>query len=74
MAERPIDILGVGDVARQLGVAPKRITELFYTRCVNPERAPIVAGRRLIPRSLIPIIAAQLRRKGVCVREVDCGV
>ena len=68
MADLPNDILAVGDVADRLGVAPRQVTELFYTRRVNPKRAPVVAGRRLIPVELVSVIAMELRRKGIRVR------
>ena len=73
MAERPRDILAVGEVADRLGVAPRLVTELFYTRRINPKRAPVVAGRRLIPVELVSVIAMELRRKGIRVRRVGAG-
>ncbi len=71
--EKPNDILAVGDVADRLGVAPRQVSELFYTRRVSPKRAPVVAGRRLIPVELVSVIAMELRRKGVRVRRVGIG-
>lgn len=68
MVEAP---LSVSDVARQLRVAPPRISELFYRRELRDDMAPIVGGRRLIDPQLIPVIAMLLRRKGVPVREVS---
>ena len=68
------DISAVGQVADYLGVRPQLITELFYRRQVNPKTAPVVAGRRLIPKELIPVIAMQLRRRGIRVKGVPCGV
>lgn len=68
MADLLNHVLSVGDVADQLGVAPRRVTELFYTRRINPKRAPILAGRRLIPLELVSVIAIELRRKGIRVR------
>lgn len=62
------DVLAVGQVADHLGVRPQQIAELFYRHRVNPKRAPVVAGRRLIPKELVPIIAMELRRRGVRVR------
>ena len=56
---------GVGDTARQLGVRPSRITQLFYERRLRDDLCPIIAGRRLIPPSYVPIIALELRRKGI---------
>ena len=68
------DISAVGQVADYLGVKPQLITELFYRHQIDPKRAPVVAGRRLIPKELIPIIAMQLRRWGIRVKGVPCGV
>ena len=63
------DLLGVGDAGRELDVNPKVITDLFYKRELREDICPLVSGRRLIPRSYIPIIAMALRRKGVTVRD-----
>ena len=63
--------LSVGDVGRQLGVNPKLITDLFYQRLMRDDLCPIVGGRRLIPESVVPVIAMQLRRKGVTVRDLQ---
>ncbi len=63
--------LGVGDVARRLNVRPSRITQLFYERRLSEERCPIVAGRRIIPADYVRVIAMELRRKGLPVRDVD---
>ena len=66
-------LLSVGDVARELDVRPSRVTQLFYERRLRDDLCPIVAGRRLIPPSYVPIIAMELRRKGVLVREAAVG-
>ena len=57
--------LSVGDAARELGVRPARITQLFYERRLRDDLCPIVSGRRLIPRSYLRVIAMQLRGKGL---------
>ncbi len=66
MANAP---LSVGDVARQLGVRPSRITQLFYERRLRDDLCPVVAGRRLIPPDYVQFIAMELRRKGIAVRR-----
>ena len=63
-----MDALGVGDVAKRLGVRPTQITQLFYEQRLRNDLCPIVAGRRLIPPSYVAVIAIGLRRKGIDVR------
>lgn len=65
-----MDVVSVGDVARILNVRPSRITQCFYERLLRDDICPIVGGRRLIPRSYVPLISAALRRKGIEV--LDC--
>ena len=48
----------VGELARMLGVEPRRISVYLYNKGVDEKRAPIVAGRRLIPRGL----ASEIKR------------
>jgi hypothetical protein len=36
---------------------------------LRDDLCPIVAGRRLIPPELVPVIALELRRKGIVVQE-----
>ncbi len=62
--------LSVGDVARQLGVRPSQVTQLFYEQRLRDDLCPIVAGRRLIPPACVETIAMQLRRKGIEIREL----
>lgn len=66
-----LDYLSVGDVARRLGVSPRRITDLYYSGRVRSDRCPVIAGRRLIPPDMVEVIAMALRRLGVRVR--DCA-
>ena len=53
--------LFVSDVARRLGVRPRDISDLFYQRLLRDDSCPIVGGRRLIPRTYVPVIEAALR-------------
>ena len=64
------ELMCVGDVARLLGVKPSQITALFYERRLRDELCPIVGGRRIIPQDYVEVIAMELKRKGVSVREV----
>lgn len=63
-------LLSVGDVAKQLGVRPAQVTQLFYDRRLRDDLCPIVAGRRLIPPDYVSIIAMELRRKGIRVEPI----
>jgi hypothetical protein len=50
----------VSQLARQIGVQPREISDLFYKRDLPDDAAPIVAGRRRIPAELIPEIKLKL--------------
>ena len=54
------------ELAEQLGweVSPRDITLLFYYRDIPDDKAPVIAGRRVIERDLLPDIARALRRRG----------
>ena len=71
MPETP---LSVGEVGREFGVRPSVITALFYEGRLRDDLCPIVAGRRLIPSSYLRIIAMELRRKGIHVKDPECNL
>ena len=48
--------MSVGEASRQMGVAPRVISDLFYARKLSIDRCPVVAGRRLIPNDYLPEI------------------
>ena len=54
------------ELSGQLGqeVRPRDISLLFYFRELRDDLAPIVGGRRMIDRALLPEIARALRRRG----------
>ena len=54
----------VSEAARPWGIPPRLISDLFYSRRLDDKRCPIVAGRRLIPRSYLPEIERVLRECG----------
>jgi hypothetical protein len=58
------EYLLVSDVARRLGVAPRAISDLFYSRRLSDGLCPIVGGRRLIPPYYLNEIEAALRASG----------
>jgi hypothetical protein len=63
----------VSEVARQLGVRPRDISDLFYQRLLDDQRCPIVGGRRLIPEDYIPAIAEALESAKDETREVPAN-
>jgi hypothetical protein len=56
----------VSDAAREIGcnVTPRDISALFYKRALRDDIAPIVSGRRMIPRDYLDVIRMELRRAG----------
>lgn len=56
------NMFSVSEVARRLGAKPKDISDLFYSRELRDDIAPIVAGRRLIPEDYVEVIRETLRR------------
>jgi hypothetical protein len=60
----PMDYLSVSEAARRLGAKPKDISDLFYRRALRDDLCPIVAGRRLIPDSYLPMVRMALHRAG----------
>jgi hypothetical protein len=55
--------LTASDVARRLGVRPRDVSDLFYSRRLGGTDCPLVGGRRLIPEDFLPAIAAALRTR-----------
>jgi hypothetical protein len=64
----------VSDVARQKGVAPRIISDLFYARRLDDSRCPIVGGRRLIPADYLPELERVLREAGHLAEAQPCRV
>ena len=54
----------VSELARRFGVAPQKISELFYRRKLSDSICPVVAGRRLIPTDYVPTVERVLREAG----------
>ena len=54
---------GVSEVARQLGVPPRTISDLFYERILSDEICPVIGGRRIIPVHYVPVIAGILAER-----------
>jgi hypothetical protein len=57
-------IFSVGEAARELGCQPKLLTDWLYLGKLDSSRCPIFCGRRQIPASYLPSIAAMLKRGG----------
>jgi hypothetical protein len=59
------------EVEQQYGVEvpPKLISDLLYQRKVDVHTCPVVAGRRFVPRSLLPEILRALRERGLTIPE-----
>lgn len=56
--------ISVSEAARQIGVAPRCISDLFYSRQLRDDLNPVVAGRRMIRTDYLDMIRAALRRAG----------
>jgi hypothetical protein len=63
----------VSDISREVkqehGVAvpPKTLSDLLYQRKVDVHACPVVAGRRLVPRGLVPAIIRALQERGLMI-------
>ena len=68
-----VEFLSASGTAREvserfgINVSPRIITDLFYLRVLSDEACPIVGGRRLIPRTYLPVIVDTLRSRGLLV-------
>ncbi|MDZ4685012.1 MAG: hypothetical protein SH850_07970 [Planctomycetaceae bacterium] len=52
-------------IARQHNIAPRIISDLFYSRHLNDAECPIVNGRRIIPREYVGEVERVLRDRGI---------
>ena len=62
----------VSEIARQHGVRPRAISDLFYNRELSDEKCPIIGGRRLIPPEYVSVIVTALRKHGL-IPDPDTG-
>ena len=62
--ESDMRYLGIGEIAAQLGVSPRLVSDVLYQRRVDLTGCLLVAGRRLVPTALVPQIADALREAG----------
>ena len=63
----------VSEIARRYSVAPRVISDLFYSRRLDDERCPIIGGKRLIPIDYLSTIEVALREAGFPVKKVEHG-
>ena len=66
----PVRFVSVSEVARRIGVPPRAISDLFYSRELRDDLCPIVGGRRLIPEQYVDEIAAALARRDRRISQV----
>jgi hypothetical protein len=66
-----MSVFTVSTLARRYGVAPRKISDLFYSREIDDQACPIVAGRRLIPADFVPKIEAALRERGLLLQPQE---
>ena len=59
-----MQFLSVSEAAREFGVRPREISDLFYQRVLSDDQCPIVGGRRLIPLDYLPEVASAPRKRG----------
>ena len=55
-----MSLFSVSEVARQLDVPPRDISDLFYARVLDDQLCPVVGRRRVIPAGYIDTIRAAL--------------
>ena len=53
-------IYTITEVARLLGVPPRKISDLFYAQKIPSDDVQIIGRHRLMPISLLPTIRAAL--------------
>jgi hypothetical protein len=62
-------VFSVSEVARDRGIMPRDISDLFYARRLDDNRCPVVGGRRIIPEDYLPVLDAVLREAGLLEPE-----
>ena len=62
------DVLFVGQAADELGVSATDLSKILYGDSALAARCPLLGNRRLIPREVLPVLRATLRRMGRTLR------
>lgn len=71
--------LTISQTARRLSrktgqtVSPQDLSNLFYKRCLDDERCPIVGRCRPIPEEYLPTIERVLRERGLVPASPAAG-
>ena len=60
-----MNYLSVSETAREIGARPRDISDLYYRRILDDAICPIIANRRLIPRSYVPTVREVLAERGL---------
>lgn len=60
-----MSVLSVSQVARQIGVSPRVISDAFYRRWLDDSVAPVMGRQRVIPAWYVATIERVLRERGV---------
>ena len=55
----------ISAIARRLGIAPRAISDRFYSRKFDESICPLIRGRRSIPENYVPTIERMLFEDGV---------
>jgi len=58
------ELISLSDAALRLGVRPKVICDLLWTRAIDSDRCPLIGRTRAIPVEYLPTIHAVLVAKG----------
>lgn len=64
-----MSVLSYSELARELGIAPRLISDFVYRGILDPTNWPKIAGRHVIPRGDVPRIVEILRERGVLQPE-----
>jgi hypothetical protein len=62
--------LTVSQVARQFGIRPRVISDLFYSRILDDTRCPIAGRVRLVPSNYLPRVKRVLSERGL-IRDAE---
>ncbi|MEX2138597.1 MAG: hypothetical protein WD894_05010 [Pirellulales bacterium] len=60
-----MSVVSYSELARELGIAPRAISDFVYRGILDPSDWPKVAGRHVIPRDDVPRVVQILRERGV---------
>jgi hypothetical protein len=58
------ELISLSDAAQRLGVRPKVLCDLLWTRAIDVDRCPLIGRTRAIPVDYLPQIRAVLAEKG----------